>query len=299
VNGEVNERQVEMRAAAPFLLSASSGPPDLTRRFRGGVLELAYPTAAGPASARVWQLPDGALRSRIQAPDLAAAAMRLRELLWIDLDHRPFLSLAEHDPLLQPLRHKLAGMRPARLGTHEHALIRGVAGQLVRWSDAQRFERRILFQALPRVPKGALRQPPGPAEMRRLSPAMLERAGLSPARAVALARASAVDWAAMEGDSSTRIAARVRSFRSLGPWTASSLLLHGFGRLDHGLAGDLGLIRIVTRLQGSPASVEDTQRLLEGYGPWQGLASVWLLHHPLAARHPSPSATEVAIKLRH
>src|SRR5690242_10373749 len=196
-----------MRAAAPFLLSAASGPPDLTRRFRGGVLELSYPTAGGPASARVWQLSDGTLRSRVRGADLDAATSRLRELLWIDLDHRPFLSLAEHDPLLHPLRHRLAGMRPVRLGTHEHALIRGVAGQLVRWSDAQRIERRILFQALPRAPRGMLRLPPGPADMRRLSPAMLERAGLSPDRAVALARASAVDWTALEGDSTTRIAA--------------------------------------------------------------------------------------------
>jgi DNA-3-methyladenine glycosylase II len=288
-----------MRAAAPFLLSASHGPPDLTRRYRGGVLELAFPTAAGPVSARVWQLPDGAVRARIHASDTDAAAQRLRELLWIDLDHRPFLSLAAHDELLKPLRHRLAGMRPVRLGTPEHALVRGVAGQLVRWSDAQRIERRILYQALPRNPQGGLRQPPGRAELRTLSPAMLERAGLSPDRAVALARASAVDWPAMETEPSTRIADRVRSMRGMGPWTAASLLLHGFGRLDYGLAGDLGLIRLATRLQGTPASVADTQRLLEGYGPWQGLASVWLLHHPLAGRHPSPAAAQMSVKLRH
>ena len=95
------------------------------------------------------------------------------------------------------------------------------------------------------------------------------------------------------GGCGTRIAARVRSFRGLGPWTAASVMLHGFGRLDYGLAGDLGLIRIATRLQGAPATVEDTQRLLKGYGPWQGLASVWLLHHPLAGRHPAPAAASV------
>ena len=295
----LEERQIEMRAAAPYLLSASSGPPDLTRRFRGGVLEMTYPTEGGPASARVWQLPDGVLRCRLRSADLEAATARLRDLLWIDLDHRPFLSMAEHDPLLHPLRHRLAGMRPVHLGTPEHALVRGVAGQLVRWSEAQQIERRILFQALPRVPRGELRLPPGRDDLRRLSPAMLERAGLSPARAVALARAASIDWADLHGDSTARIAARVRAVRSLGPWTAASVLLHGFGRLDYGLAGDLGLIRIATRLQGTPATVEDTQRLLEGYGPWQGLASVWLLHHPLAARHPSPAASRVPITLRH
>ena len=293
------ERQIEMRAAAPYLLSAASGPPDLTRRFRGGVLELVYPTAGGTTYARVWQLPDGAVRCRLEGPDTVAAADRLRELLWLDLDHRPFLSLAEHDELLRPLRHRLAGMRPVRLGTPHHALVRGVAGQLVRWSDAQRIERRILYRAVPDEAAGGLRLPPGRAEMGRLSPAMLERAGLSPDRAVALAKASAVDWPSMEGETTARIAARVRSFRGLGPWTASSLLLHGFGRLDYGLAGDLGLIRIATRLQGSPATVEDTQRLLEGYGPWQGLASVWLLQHPLAARHPAPGADRIAVKVRH
>jgi hypothetical protein len=27
--------------------------------------------------------------------------------------------------------------------------------------------------------------------------------------------------------------------------------------------------------------------LLARYGPWQGLASIWLMHHPASARHSS------------
>ncbi len=61
-------------------------------------------------------------------------------------------------------------------------------------------------------------------------------------------------------------------------------MLHGYGRFDRGLAGDLALVRLATRLLGRPADTADTERMIEPYGEWRGLASLWLMHHPLAAR---------------
>ena len=60
--------------------------------------------------------------------------------------------------------------------------------------------------------------------------------------------------------------------------------LYGFGRIDHGLAGDLSLVRLATATLGREAGTADTERLLEPYGEWAGLASLWLIRHPLAGR---------------
>ena len=53
--------------------------------------------------------------------------------------------------------------------------------------------------------------------------------------------------------------------------------LYGLGRFEHGLVGDLGLIKLCSSLLGRRAEAEDTQALLEPYAEWAGLASVYLL----------------------
>ena len=53
--------------------------------------------------------------------------------------------------------------------------------------------------------------------------------------------------------------------------------LHGLGRFDLGLVGDLGLIKLCSARLGRRAEPEDTWELLRPYGEWAGLASVYLL----------------------
>jgi 3-methyladenine DNA glycosylase/8-oxoguanine DNA glycosylase len=55
------------------------------------------------------------------------------------------------------------------------------------------------------------------------------------------------------------------------------ICLYGLGRYEHGLVGDLGLIKLCRRLLGREATAEDTAELLVPYGEWAGLASVYLL----------------------
>jgi 3-methyladenine DNA glycosylase/8-oxoguanine DNA glycosylase len=271
---------VTLTPAAPYLLRASAGPPEACRSFRSGILELAYRSPAGAARARVWQLPGGELRARIDAAEEDAAHDRLVEILQVRLDHRPFLALAARDPLLRPLRSAMAGYRPLGLGSPGQALVRGVAGQLIRASEAYTIERRLVCDLMPAA--GGLRLPPEAADLAAAHPARFERAGLSPARAAALSRAAALDWDALPSQPTERIEARLRSVRGIGPWTAAVVLVRGFGRLERGLVGDLGLVRLASALAGRRAEAEDTRRLLEPYGEWAGLASAWLLAHPLA-----------------
>jgi 3-methyladenine DNA glycosylase/8-oxoguanine DNA glycosylase len=273
-------RELSLRPAAPFLLAASAGPPEACRRFRGGVLDLTLRVGDGCAAARVWQRPDGTLGARLWADDLAAAHDRLCDVLRLRLDHRPFLQLAARDPLLRPLRSRMAGLRPLLLGSPEQALVRGIAGQLIRASEAYRIERRLVADVMPRDPRAGLREPPRAADLRAAHPARFQRAGLSPMRAAVLSRASRLDWARLAGEPTDRLEARLRSVPGIGVWTAAVILIRGFGRLERGLAGDLALIRLAGALLGRPADAEDSARLLEPYGEWAGLASIWLLQHP-------------------
>jgi AraC family transcriptional regulator of adaptative response / DNA-3-methyladenine glycosylase II len=287
----IEPAELTFRPPAPYRLAASIGPPDPCRRYRGGVLDIRLRAAGGePLTARVWQAGDGIVRARVPARNREPAAAALRRLLRLDLDHRPFLELAAGDPLLRPLRGRLAGMRPAVAGSLGQALVRGVAGQLVRSSEAVRFERRIVA-GLSRRDADGLRTPPAAADLAAAHPATFERAGLSPARAVALSRLAVLDWDVLAAEPSDRVEARMRALRGIGPWTTGVVCSAGLARIDRGLVGDLGLIRLAGALLGRPAEPEDTAELLAPYGEWAGLASAWLLHHPLCARgRPAPRA---------
>ena len=271
--------EVAWTPAAPYDLRGSLGWSDPTRKVAGGVLELAFPTAAGPATARVWQRPGGGVCARLVAPDDAAAHDRLAEMLTVALDTRPFLTLAAGDPLLAPLATKLRGRRPLLLSTPLHAMVRGVCGQLIRGSEAAAIERRILREL--GTPHGVFTLAPDAATLAAALPALLERAGLSPRRAVVLVRAARrLRLDALATEPVERARTRILREPGLGRWTAGVLMLYGFGRHELGLSGDLGLVRLARALE------VDEQRMLDRYGEWQGMASTWLLRHPLAGRHP-------------
>ena len=70
---------------------------------------------------------------------------------------------------------------------------------------------------------------------------------------------------------------RLERERGLGPWSAGVVCLEGLGRYGHGLVGDLGLIKLVGALRGRSVEGWETAELLEPYGEWAGLASVYLL----------------------
>jgi 3-methyladenine DNA glycosylase/8-oxoguanine DNA glycosylase len=65
--------------------------------------------------------------------------------------------------------------------------------------------------------------------------------------------------------------------RGLGPWSLGVIALEGLGSYERGLVGDLGLVKLVAALRGRRAEIEETAELLEPYGEWAGLASVYLL----------------------
>jgi 3-methyladenine DNA glycosylase/8-oxoguanine DNA glycosylase len=73
------------------------------------------------------------------------------------------------------------------------------------------------------------------------------------------------------------VASRLERERGLGPWSIGVVCLQGLGRYDYGLVGDLGLIKLLRTLRGRPVEGWETAELLEPYGEWAGLASMYLL----------------------
>jgi 3-methyladenine DNA glycosylase/8-oxoguanine DNA glycosylase len=81
--------------------------------------------------------------------------------------------------------------------------------------------------------------------------------------------------------------------RGLGPWSAGVVCLEGLGRPEVGLVGDLGLVKLLSALRGRWVEAWETAELLEPYGSWAGLASLYLLKGwgrgllPIAAPPPA------------
>jgi 3-methyladenine DNA glycosylase/8-oxoguanine DNA glycosylase len=261
----------------PFSLALSARlRSDATRHFRDGILTMALEEEGRPALARVRQRPDGSLDVRIDGERPGAALERLRFVLAADDDHAPFLDRFADDALLREPVRRLRGLRPLRTATVTHALLKAVCGQLIQASTARQLEARLLRRA--GEPYGDFRLPPTRATFGRSSPAELARAGLVARKATALIRLSREwDVERLHGVETAAAAARIERERGLGPWSAGMICLHGLGRYERGLVGDLGLVKLCAALLGRRAEAEDTRELLRPYGEWAGLASVYLL----------------------
>jgi len=261
----------------PYSLALSArAAGDATRSFRDGVLTLVFETGDEPALARVWQHADGTLGARLESRSPVEALDRLRFVVATDEDHSPFLERFARDPLLAGPIRLLRGLRPLRAATVTHALLKAVCGQLVQAREAKRIEARLLRLASPE--HRGLRLPPTRTTFARFSPAELARHGLVSRKSTALVRLSReLELERLRSVPTEAAAARIERERGLGPWSAGVICLHGLGRYDRGLVGDLGLIKLCAALRGRWADVEDTRELLEPYGEWAGLASVYLL----------------------
>jgi 3-methyladenine DNA glycosylase/8-oxoguanine DNA glycosylase len=198
------------------------------------------------------------------------ALERARFMLALDDDHSEFLQRFRKDPLLGATVRALPGLRPHRLATVAHALLHGMCGQLVRSSRAREIERQILRAA------GTLS--PEQAELARFSPAALRAQGLASDRAAALVRVSrSLDLERLRSFPTPAVVARLSRERSIGPWTCGVVVLAGLGRWDHGLVGDLGLVKLMSALRGRWVEPAETAELLAPYFEWQGLAGAYLL----------------------
>jgi 3-methyladenine DNA glycosylase/8-oxoguanine DNA glycosylase len=142
-----------------------------------------------------------------------------------------------------------------------------------------------------------VRRPPDQEVLAALTPARCRAAGLPGDRAAAMirvARGPSLDR--LRARTTAQIVAAIAREPGLGPWSAGIVAMSGYGRYEHGRVGDLGLMRLWAAVHGMWPAPEETASLLAPYGEWAGLASVYLLRHPLAGlggrpvRTPTPRA---------
>jgi 3-methyladenine DNA glycosylase/8-oxoguanine DNA glycosylase len=266
--------EASLRARGPYSLRLSTRHgSDATRVAAGGVLRAVYELDGRLEIAEARQRPDGTLSIRAASEQ---SLDRMRFTLGLDADHTEFLERFSRDPFLGRTVRRLRGLRPLRCATVTQALLRALCGQLITARRAREIERRIVRAATPSL--DGLHAAPAPATMGRYSPAELRALGLGGPRASALVRlCRSLDLERLREVSTDDAAARLVRESRIGPWSVGVVCLEGLGRYERGLVGDLGLIKLLARLRGRRVEGWETAELLEPYGEWAGLASVYML----------------------
>ncbi len=275
-----------VRPCGPFSLRLSGRMAgDSTRSIVDGILDAVVDADGAPEHVRAVQAVDGTMLLWAQSE---AGLARLRHMLPLEADHSEFLTRFARDPLVGEATRRLRGLRPLRLGTVAHAVLRAVAGQLILASRAREIERTVIRRVSPRL--GRFHATPTAAALGRCSPAELRALGLGSRRATTLVRlCRTIDLERLHDVPTDRVAARLEREPGLGPWSVGIVSLEGLGRYERGLARDLGLVKLASALWGRRVEAEETDALLEPYGEWAGLASVYLLKGWAAGLVPVPA----------
>jgi 3-methyladenine DNA glycosylase/8-oxoguanine DNA glycosylase len=266
--------EATLRARGPYSLRLSTRlGSDATRIASRGSLRGVYEIDGRLEIAEVRQATDGALL--VRAPSEQAIDC-LRFALGIDDDHSEFLARFWRDPFLGAAVRTFRGLRPLRCATVTQALLRALCGQLITARQARKDERRIVRAATPSL--DGLNAAPTPQRLGRFSPAELRALGLGGPRASALVRlCRTLALERLREVSTEAAAARLVRESRIGPWSVGVVCIEGLGRYDRGLVGDLGLIKLLSQMRRRRVEGWETAELLEPYGEWAGLASVYML----------------------
>jgi 3-methyladenine DNA glycosylase/8-oxoguanine DNA glycosylase len=265
-----------VRPTGPYsLLLCTRHATDATRSVRDGMLGTTVLVEGGrPELARAFHRYDGSVVLQGESEE---GIERLRFVLAVDADHSEFLRRFRDDPLIGPTTRRLAGMRQLRLPTVAQTLLRAFCGQLIESRRARELEFRIVRAITQPVGDSGLHAPPTSANFARLAPARLRQLGLHAPRAASLVRiCRSADLERLHALSTDAAAEWVIGQRGLGPWSAGLICLEGLGRYERGIVGDLTLIKLMSDLRGRWVEAHETAELLEPYGEWAGLASIYL-----------------------
>jgi 3-methyladenine DNA glycosylase/8-oxoguanine DNA glycosylase len=258
--------EADVRPRGPFSLRLSCRWGIPGRTYRDGLFAVQLAVDGQVERGIAAQRSDGSLRLRAESE---AGFEQLRFVLALDDDHSEFLRRFADDPLVGRATKHLRGMRPLRTATVAHALLRAVAGQLVTVQEARMIEGRVVRRT---------GTPPTSESLARFSPPELQRLGLAARKATALVRmCRTLDLERLRTLPGDAVAERLQRERGIGPWSIGVVFLEGLGRYDRGIARDLGLINLLSAVEGRWVDAEETDELLARYGEWQGLASVYLL----------------------
>jgi 3-methyladenine DNA glycosylase/8-oxoguanine DNA glycosylase len=268
-------RELAVSPRGPYSLALSARlASDATRTFRDGVFTQVLAVDERVEVARAWQSPAGTVTIRSESQ---AAAERMRWLLALDDDHSEFLLRVRNDPLLGRASRELRGLRPVRVSTVAQSLLRAFCGQLIEAKRARRMEQTIIRTLCAAGPEH-LHVAPTTRDLGALAPSQLRSLGLHARRGAALVRlCRSLELERLHDQPTETIVRRLERERGVGHWSIGVVCLEGLGRFDHGLVGDLGLVKLLRAMRGREVEGWETAELLEPYGEFSGLASVYLL----------------------
>jgi len=279
-----------VRPAGPYALALSiRHATDATRRVRDGTLTTTVRVGDGFELAAARQLVDGRVVVTAQSEE---GLERLRFVLAIDADHTEFLRRFARDPMIGEATRQFRGLRVPRLSSVAHALLRAFCGQLIDTRHARQLEYRIIRATCDRLPGSDLTAPPTTQTFAALAPMRLRALGLHSRRSAALVRiCRSLELERLHDLPTDAVAARLERERGVGPWTVGVVCLQGLGRRERGIVGDLSLVKLMSDLSGRWVEGPETAELLEPYGDWAGLASVYLglAYHRGLVPLPGPS----------
>jgi 3-methyladenine DNA glycosylase/8-oxoguanine DNA glycosylase len=266
--------EATLRPRGPYSLALSARrASDATRISRGRSLAALLSVGGRLERASARQSPDGTLALSAESEE---GVEQLRFVLAVDDDHTPFLRRFAADPLLAGPIHHLRGLRPVRTATVTQAFLRAVCGQLIASREARAIERRLIRATTPA--RDGLHAPPLPEHLARFAPAELQRFDLPARKATALVRiCRSLDLERLRELPTEAVATRLGRERGIGPWSIGVVCLEGLGRTEHGLVGDLGLLKLCSAIRGRWVEAEETAELLAPYEEWAGLACVYLM----------------------
>ena len=161
----------------------------------------------------------------------------------------------------------MRGLRPLRTSTVTHSLVKALCGQLISSREARRIEARLLRVAAPA--HAGFHLPPTRAAFAPRAPAETLQVRAGGAKGVC----ARTDLACFRHRTAARsrhgcCRSEDRRRAHARPLVGRCHLPPGLGRYEHGLVGDLGLMKLCTTLLGRPATSEDTAELLRPYGEW-------------------------------
>lgn len=267
--------------------------PDPVNVVADGEFARLVPAGESLALVRVTQVgpPSRAkLRVRVEgasgAPAGAAALRLLERVLGAGADLRPFQRALGADPLLGESLRALRGLRVAGAFSLFEALVGAVLTQQVNLAFAFSI-RAELARAFGESARRGGREWlafPSAERVARESEATLRSFRMTAAKAGTIARLARACASGELSESvlepladEEAIAALVR-WKGVGRWTAEIALLRGLGRLDVFPAGDLAVVKRLSRkwrASDSPASETEMRVFSERWRPWRSLALVY------------------------
>ena len=266
-----------VKPRGPYSLALSARlSSDATRTFRDGLFTAVTRRRRTTELVRAWQSPDGTVAIRAASPHRRARGC--------DGFSRSTTTTRTSSAAFGTTRCSAAASRAlrglaARAGRNRRACAaarvlrpadRGEAGATPRADDHPDALRRRRRELAPLADARASSPRSRPTQLRAL--------GLHAKRAASLVRiCRAIELERLHDVADRRRGRAPRARARPRAVVGRVVCLEGLGRYDYGLVGDLGLVKLLRALRGRPVEGWETAELLEPYGEWAGLASVYLL----------------------